>query len=64
MKFQILKIVALLNAAAVASATTAAGAPPVKNLNRAHGTNIGTTVLESAVVWIWLKELNFCLWYI
>lgn len=50
MKFQILKIVALLNAAAVASATTAAGAPPLKNLNRAHGTNIGTTILESAVV--------------
>jgi len=36
MKLQILKIVALLNAAATVSATTAAGAPPITNLNRAH----------------------------
>lgn len=49
MKFQILKIVALLNAAAAVSATTAAGSPPVSNLNRAHGTNFGTTILEFVV---------------
>jgi len=36
MKLQILKILALLNAAASVSATTAAGAPPLSNLNRAH----------------------------
>ena len=39
MKLQIFKILALLNAAASVSATTAAGAPPIANLNRAHGTN-------------------------
>jgi hypothetical protein len=42
MKFQILKLLALLNAAASVSATTAAGAPPISNLNRAHGTNDGS----------------------
>ncbi len=36
MKFQILKIFALLNVAVVASATNAAGAPPGQNLNHAH----------------------------
>jgi len=36
MKLQILKILALLNAAASVSATTASGAPPLSNLNRAH----------------------------
>jgi len=36
MKFQILQVLALLNAASSVSATTAAGAPPVSNLNRAH----------------------------
>lgn len=36
MKLPIIKILALLNAAATVSATTAAGAPPVSNLNRAH----------------------------
>jgi len=39
MKLQIFKILALLNAAATVSATTAAGAPPLANPNRAHGTN-------------------------
>lgn len=38
MKLQIFKIVGLLNAAASAAATTAAGAPPIGNLNQAHGT--------------------------
>lgn len=36
MKIQLLQIVALLNAAAFGSATTATGAPPVTNINRAH----------------------------
>ena len=38
MKLQIFKILGLLNAAASAAATTAAGAPPIGNLNHAHGT--------------------------
>jgi len=36
MKLQIFKILSLLNAVASVSATTAAGAPPLANMNRAH----------------------------
>jgi len=38
MKQQIFKILCLLNAAVSVAATTMAGAPPIVNLNHAHGT--------------------------
>ena len=55
MKLQIFKILTLLNAAATAAATTAAGAPPLSNLNRVHGTNerIGImALLELASIYL------------
>jgi choline dehydrogenase-like flavoprotein len=46
MKLQIFKILALMNAAAVVSATTATGAAPIANLNSAHATE-SKAVVES-----------------
>jgi len=47
MKVQILKTLALLNAASYALATTATGTPAISNLNRAHGTNVRSIMHQS-----------------